>query len=348
MNKKKKIIIGISIMLIASLVLLIPEIYSKVNLYFASQESTINKEEKSFYIQKRTNLNDLATQLKKENIIDDETAFIQIGEYKGMDENKIALGKYIIAPNTKIKDLLNGFKINSKGNGNAEVEVTVTFNNCKGMYQLNQLSQKVAESIIVDSTTIAAYLNEPSTYNKYGFTKEQFPSMFISDSYQMFYDTDEKQFVDRMAKEFRNFWSSGRLGKLNKINLKSPSALYTLASMVYMEQSRLEEEWSDIAKLYLNRMEINMLLQSDPTFVFCWGDKLKGVTRLLYEHRDIECAYNTYKIKGLPPGPICLVNRRVLEASLNPSEVNYLYMYGDGVRHYFSRNYGTHLRNTRR
>ena len=92
---------------------------------------TINKVEKPFYIKKGSSLKDLATQLKKENIIADVSSFIQIGEYKGMDENKIALGKYLIAPNTKVKDLLNGFKINSRGNGNAEVEVTVTFNNCK-------------------------------------------------------------------------------------------------------------------------------------------------------------------------------------------------------------------------
>ena len=172
--------------------------------------------------------------------------------------------------------------------------------------------------------------------------------MFIPNTYNVFYDTDEKQFVEKMAKEFKKFWTPERMEKLNKINLDSPSELYTLASMVYLEQSRKEDEWSDISKLYLNRMEINMPLQSDPTFVYCWGDELKGVTRLLYEHRDIDCAYNTYKMKGLPPGPICLVNARVLEASLNPSDVNYLYMYGDGTRHYFSRNYSGHIRNTRK
>ena len=118
--------------------------------------------------------------------------------------------------------------------------------------------------------------------------------------------------------------------------------------MVYLEQSRLKEEWSDISKLYLNRIAINMPLQSDPTFKYCWGDELIGVTRLLYKHRDIDCDYNTYHIKGLPPGPISLVNKEVLEAVLNPSDVNYLYMYGDGTRHYFSRHLRDHVRNTKR
>lgn len=343
-KNKVKILIGVVSVFIVLVIILLP----KIQLYFASESFTINKTDAVFLIDKKSTLKNLATKLKKENIIDDEEAFIEIGRYKGLDENKIALGKYVIAPATKIKDLLNGFTLNSKGNGNAEVEVTITFNNCKGMYQLDQLSKKVSETILIDSTTLSSYLNNPSTYSKYGFSKEQFPAMFIPNTYKVFYDTDEKQFVEKMAKEFKKFWTPERMEKLNEINLSSPSELYTLASMVYLEQSRKEDEWSDISKLYLNRMEINMPLQSDPTFVYCWGDELKGVTRLLYEHRDIDCAYNTYKIQGLPPGPICLVNARVLEASLNPSDVNYLYMYGDGTRHYFSRNYSGHIRNTRK
>ena len=339
-NKVKILITVVSVSIVLAFILL-----PKIKLYFASESFTINKTAAVFLIDKKYSLKNLATKLKKEKIIDDEEAFIEVGRYKGLDENKIALGKYVIAPATKIKDLLNGFTLNSKGNGNAEVEVTITFNNCKGMYQLDQLSNKVSETILIDSTTLSSYLNNPSTYSKYGFSKEQFPAMFIPDSYKMFYDTDEKQFVEKMFKEYNKFWTQERMEKLEEINLSSPFELYTLASMVYMEQSRKEDEWSDISKLYLNRMEINMPLQSDPTFVYCWEeDSLKGVTRLGYKHRDIECAYNTYEIKGLPPGPICLVNRRVLEASLNPSEVNYLYMFGDGVRHYFNRHLKGHNR----
>ena len=340
--------IKILITVVSAVILLVIILLPKISLYFASESFTINKKETVFFIDKKSSLKELAEKLKAEKIIENTDALIEIGDYKGLDENKIALGKYIIAPGTKIKDLLNGFTINSKGNGNAEVEVIITFNNCKGMYQLDQLSKKVSETILIDSASLSSYLNDPSTYSKYGFSREQFPAMFIPDSYKVFYDTDEKQFVEKMAKEFKKFWTPKRIEKLGQINLSSPSELYTLASMVYLEQSRLEKEWSDISKLYLNRMEINMPLQSDPTFVYCWGDELKGVTRLLYEHRDIDCSYNTYKIKGLPPGPICLVNSKVLKASLNPSDVNYLYMYGDGTRHYFSRNYSGHIRNTRK
>ncbi|MDG2153944.1 MAG: endolytic transglycosylase MltG, partial [Crocinitomicaceae bacterium] len=255
-RNKIKILIAIVSAFILLAIILLP----KIKLYFASESFTINKKETVFLIDKKSTLKQLASKLKEEKIIDDEEAFIEIGRYKGLDENKIALGKYVISPSTTIKDLLNGFTINSKGNGNAEVEVTITFNNCKGMYQLDQLSKKVSQTILVDSATLSSYLNDPSTYSKYGFSREQFPAMFIPNTYKVFYDTDEKQFVEKMAKEFKKFWTPERMAKLNEINLSSPSELYTLASMVYLEQSRKEDEWSDISKLYLNRMEINMPL----------------------------------------------------------------------------------------
>jgi UPF0755 protein len=114
--------------------------------------------------------------------------------------------------------------------------------------------------------------------------------------------------------------------KLKTVGLNAPSEAVTLASIVYSEQSRRAEEWPVIAGLYLNRIKQGVKLQSDPTFKFCWGDQLKGVQRLLAVHRDIDCAYNTYKIKGLPPGPIYLPPVGVVEAVLNPDKNDYIFM----------------------
>ena len=139
----KKILFSLAIIAISILAVLL--ILPKWSLYKSGQLTTINKNEASFYILKETNLEQLASELKKNGIIDDTESFIAVGEYKDLSAKKIALGKYIIAPNTKIKDLLNGFKINSKGNGNGEVEVEVTFNACRGFQQLNQMSKKVSE-----------------------------------------------------------------------------------------------------------------------------------------------------------------------------------------------------------
>jgi UPF0755 protein len=106
-------------------------------------------------------------------------------------------------------------------------------------------------------------------------------------------------------------------------------------------------EWPIIAGLYLNRIKKGMKLQSDPTFKFCWGDELKGVQRLTYEHRDRDCPYNTYKYSGLPPGPICIPPTQCVDAVLNREKNDYIFMMAKADHsglHDFTINYSDHSR----
>ncbi|MBL6659857.1 MAG: endolytic transglycosylase MltG [Crocinitomicaceae bacterium] len=322
--------------------------YPKFKLYLASQKTTLNTKNETFYILKSIHLDSLSLTLFEKGIIDDQDLFHAVGKYKDMNARNIALGKYDIAPNMSYSSLLNGFKRNRLGNGNGELEVKVTFNNCSGPNQIEKICQKVAKHIQADSSELAEFLLDPKTCSSYGFTASEFPSMFLSNTYQFFYDTDVEVFTKRMASEFKSFWNKDRLKKLALIGLQRPSQAYTLASIVYSEQSRISDEWPIIAGLYLNRLRRNIKLQSDPTFKFCWGSKLDGVQRLLYEHRDIDCSYNTYKNEGLPPGPICIVGTALLEAVLNPASVDYIFMCAKADysgRHNFTNSGRQHVNN---
>src|SRR5690606_37752980 len=109
-------------------------------------------------------------------------------------------------------------------------------------------------------------------------------------------------------------------------------------------------EWPIIARLYLNRISQGIRLQSDPTFKFCWGDQLRGTQRLLARHRDVDCPYNTYKIDGLPPGPICIVPAKVIDAVLNPADVDYIFMCAKpdySGEHSFTSSGDEHVKNAR-
>ena len=317
MSKRTIIIIGIIATLVG-----IAVATPKIMLFLAGNKTTDNGEKQTFFITKTISLQKLAEELKEKGIIKDMKGLIAVGDFKGLNSNNIALGKYVIEPGVSYKNLLNGFTLNSNGNGNAEVEVQVTFNNCRDIYQMAGMVEKC---IMVDSAKLVNYLTDAETLNKFGFTLEQLPALFMPNSYSMFYDTDEKQFVERMAQEFRNFWTPDRKNKLSKMGFTSPSQLATLASIVYSEQSIHSSEWSTIAGLYLNRLKKGMLLQSDPTFTFCWEEKLNGVERLLREHRSVDCAYNTYKVKGLPPGPICNPGLAAIKAAMNPQDSPYWY-----------------------
>lgn len=319
MNKTKKVIIGIGILG----VILVIVFYSKISLFLDGRKSTLNNTNQEFFFDARIGAEGLANQLENEKLIDNKEALLSVAKYKNLNINNLASGKYIIEPGTSYRNLLNGFTLNSNGNGNAEVEVKVTFNNCKDIYEL---SGKVSHCLMLDSTKLVDYIENGTTLDKYGFTLAQIPALFLPNTYNMYYDTDEEQFVDRMAKEFKNFWTPERTAKIAKIGLSSPSQVVTMASIVYSEQSKNPDEWPIIAGLYLNRINKGIKLQSDPTFKFCWGDELDGVQRLLAVHREIDCPYNTYKINGLPPGPIYIPSTTVVDAVLNRADVDYIYM----------------------
>lgn len=340
-----------SVTLILPLFLLLSTLFSScdgLNAYFDGNKSTINTSQKSIYVSSGTTLSELVQQLIDEKIIEDKESFMSVAEYKNITDDKIGAGKYDISKNTEIKTLINGFTSNRLGNGNKEVEVQVTFNNCQ---DINDIASKVSSQIEMDSAAFVNYILSDSVLNKYGFSKERIIALFLPNTYNFYWDTDEKQFVDKMASQFKRFWTPERLEKLKKQGLNSQSDAVTLASIVYKEQDKYPEEWKTIAGLYLNRLENNWKLQSDPTFRFCWGDELDGVERLTYLHRDIDCPYNTYKYEGLPPGPICVPPAEVVDAVLNAEDNDYFFMCakpkGDGL-HNFARTNAEHVRNARK
>lgn len=319
----------------------------KMLVLWFGMSTTTNSENIKFLIASPSSPEDLAMQLMKEGLISDKESFLKVAAYKNLNKNRIAIGMYEIEPHTSFRTLLNGFTLNSAGNGNAEIEVPVTFNNCKTIYQM---ANKVSKCLSIDSSKLISYLLLGSTLTKYGFTVEQLPALFIPNTYKMYYDTDEKAFTQRMADEFKLFWTEARKAKMKAIGLNSPSEVTTLASIVYAEQSVNSDEWPTIAGLYLNRIRIGMKLQSDPTFKFCWGNKLDGVQRLLAIHRNILCPYNTYMIKGLPPGPINLPSTAVIDAVLNAPRVNYLFMCAKpdySGHHNFAVSGAEHMRNAK-
>ena len=111
----------------------------------------------------------------------------------------------------------------------------------------------------------------------------------------------------------------------------------TLASII--EKEGIEKE--TIAGVFINRLKINMKLQSDPTVIYALGENFDGDIKR--KDLGIDSPYNTYRYRGLPPGPISIVSEDSLRAALNPKETDYLYFVsmGNGF-HKFSKNLTEH------
>ncbi len=116
-------------------------------------------------------------------------------------------------------------------------------------------------------------------------------------------------------------WSKQKVLQAKKIGLTKKEVII-LASIIEKE-TKIAEEKPKIARVYLNRLEKGMLLQSAPTIEFALGKTFKG--RILREDLEIDSPYNTYKYQGLPPQPICKPTKESILSVLNADKNDYLY-----------------------
>ena len=303
----------------------------KIKSFFSETTRTINGGEVKLLFREDPSAAELASILVEKGVLSSKKEFFDVAAENSIDTSSFAAGKYIVLSGTTHFNLVDGFVKGENGQGKAEKKVRVLFNRCE---VIADIGSNISKCILADSASLVDHILDENTLKKYDFTAEQVPALFIPKEYEMYFDSDAEEFVELMAAEFREYWTAERLQKLKNIGLTSPSQAVTLASIVYSEQSRVPEEWPIIAKLYLNRIEQGIPLQADPTFKFCWPDRLKGVERLLDVHRDKDCPYNTYIYRGIPPGPICLPPYKVVDAVLNPADVSYIFLCGDGTGHH--------------
>ncbi|MFB1018729.1 MAG: endolytic transglycosylase MltG, partial [Flavobacteriales bacterium] len=165
--------------------------------------------------------------------------------------------------------------------------------------------------------------------------------------YEMWWETEAEEAILRLTKESAIWWNPERLEKAKNKDLSAEEAVI-LASIVQAETSNISEA-PIVAGLYLNRLKIGQALQADPTLIYAWDDI--SITRVLNKHKEIDSPYNTYTHTGLPPGTIRTPEPTYIDAVLNATEHDYLYMCAEPEgtgKHVFERRYRDHLRNARK
>ena len=140
------------------------------------------------------------------------------------------------------------------------------------------------------------------------------------DTYYFPPGTPARAAVATMVKRFEQRWRPEWTARADTMQL-SRHDLLTLASIVERE-AKLPQERPVIAAVYWNRLRRGMLLQADPTVQYALPEYQ---TRLLNKHLNVQSRYNTYRYKGLPPGPIGAPGAASLQATLYPANVPYLY-----------------------
>lgn len=276
--------------------------------------------------------------LDEEGVLKDPAAFAWLAEKKGYT-SKVKPGKYRITDG-----MTNNSLINLLRSGDQEA-VKFTFKNFRTK---QQLAGKAGGLLEADSSAIAQLLFSDSLMEaKYGLNSDEVLCLFLPNTYELWWNTSAQGFLDRMFKEYNTFWNQDRKKQAANLGLE-PEEVIILASIVDQE-TKQADEMSRVAGVYMNRIRNGMLLQADPTVIFAIGDFT--INRVLNKHLSYDSPYNTYKHKGLPPGPICTPSALVIDKVLACEQHDYIYFCAKedfSGHHNFAKTLAQHQENARR
>ena len=225
-----------------------------------------------------------------------------------------------------------------------QVPVRLTFNNVR---LKTDLAERLERQLMLSGDDLLRLLDDSAYCASLGFTPETILTLFIPNTYEVYWNLSAEKLMQRMKREYDVFWTPVRLSKAKEMGL-SPVEVAVLASIVE-EETAAADEYPVVAGLYINRLRRGIPLQADPTVKFAVGDFT--LRRILFEHLKVDSPYNTYKHTGLPPGPLRVPSTRSIDAVLNYMKHNYLYMCAKedfSGRHNFARTLAEHNRNARR
>lgn len=288
------------------------------------------------YITDRTTFQMVCDSLKDNKVMRTMKAFNWVASKKDC-QDMIKPGRYHFKTGMNSNQAVNILR------AGLQEPVHLTFNNIRTK---EQLAGTISHYIEADSLSILGLFN-PETVREYGFTPENFPVMFIPNTYEFFWTTSAKGFGDRMKTEYNSFWNSDRQAKALELGM-SPVDVAILASIV-QEETNKKSEKPRIAGVYINRLRKGMLLQADPTVKYAKGDM--SLKRILNKFLETDSPYNTYLYPGLPPGPITFPEIQSIDAVLNYEKHNLMYFCAKedlSGFHNFARTQAEHGRNAAR
>ncbi len=271
----------------------------------------IEREDRLFTIPRGSTFNQVRARLFDEGILNDVVSFSFLSKLKKYDQD-VRAGMYLLKT-----DMTNMQAVNLLRSG-AEMPVKLTFSNGR---LLKQLPKMLTSSLEIDSAEMAELLLHDTTASYYGFDDQTFISMFIPNTYEVYWTSSAKSILNRIKSEYDRFWTEERLKKARNFNM-TKEEVATLASIVQGETNKMDEA-PKIAGVYINRLRQRIPLQADPTLIFAIGDF--SIRRVLSKDKHFESPYNTYTNYGLPPGPINMPTIPALDAVLNFEDHNYLY-----------------------
>lgn len=294
------------------------------------------------YIDKETTNQVVYTQLEAGNISADDFKLVHFAEQfytkkeGGAIENNT--GAYLLPSG------LTAARIVTRLLRHQQTPIKITFNETR---LVEDLVGKISSRLMTDSISVLNAIYSPTFLAECETDSANVIGFFLPDTYEVYWDISPEKFTQRMLSEYKKFWNEERIAKAKDLGLTPKQA--TIICSIAEEETQSRAERGIVARLYLNRFQIGMPLQADPTVKFAIGDFT--LRRILNVHLESNSPYNTYKHAGLPPGPIRIVDKTTINALLDSKPHKYLYMCAKedfSGTHNFATTLAEHLRNADR
>ncbi len=280
-------------------------------------------------------LESLIDSLDAENYLMSGKSFRWVAGKMHFGDENVKAGRYVIPPGISNRDLISMLRLAEQTPVALIVRPSTT---------LGLMAKRISAQLALDSVSLIHYLHNDYLVES-EYTEATLPSLFIPNTYEVYWNISPENLIKRFEREHANFWNAERRSDADKIGL-TPTEVHTLASIIERETQSAQER-PVIAGIYLNRLKRNMLLQADPTVLYALGDFT--IRRVLYVHLEVDSPYNTYIYPGLPPGPIVMPSMGSILAVLHPADHNYIFfcVKPGGGGHAFAATLSEHNRNAR-
>lgn len=255
--------------------------------------------------------------------VSNKESFEAVAQEKGLSENFKA-GRYHFQKGLGNTRLVNMIKAGNQADNSFRIG---------DFGDIYQMIGRVTKKTELDSLQFVNDFNKIAQAKGYN-NAEDLKKYFFIDTYNFFWTVTPQEFFKKFDSQYQDFWNSERKAEEQQSGL-TRDQIYALASIVYKESGGKKDEMRTIAGLYLNRYRKGMKLQSDPTVIYAINKQTNfkdQIKRVFYKHLSTPSPYNTYANKGIPPGPICVVDKNSVDAVLNAEKNNYIFMCADPAR----------------
>ncbi|HQQ93581.1 MAG TPA: endolytic transglycosylase MltG [Bacteroidia bacterium] len=319
--------------LILFLLCLAGGIYFVYNRYILNKARLKDRDYVFIYIGRHDKYEDLISQIDSEHVVEDIEAFDWLARQMKLNE-ELKPGRYRVLNGMNARQIINLIRYHK------EEKVKLSFN--AQIHNLDEFVEYCDSKLELSTDELEDWLSdEKKLRDWFGLDPENALALVVPGVYDLSWSADAEELFSMLKTNFDKVWNDSRKKRARKLGYTIPE-IATMASIVQCESS-IASEQAKIAGVYFNRLEDGMLLQADPTLKF--ANKNYDAQRLLDEDKEMDSPYNTYKYKGLPPGPIALVSTQAIDATLNYTRHNYLFFCAKpGLNGYsdFSVNYEQH------